>query len=193
MSNVSKHQTPPASRLRKRRQQLAGRQVKVLASPVRQDIVLLLERSKALAATEIAASLGRSADGLYYHLRALVNAGVLVIRIPRGRNSGARYDLHARPTLLRYSPSSQAVRLVAGTLLRRAHRMFAQGLESPRARTQGLRRNVRIARRQGWLAKKELEQANRLLSALLALLSKRERSQPGCELLELTFVVTPVH
>ncbi|MBK7369631.1 MAG: helix-turn-helix transcriptional regulator [Candidatus Eisenbacteria bacterium] len=53
------------------------RAIEALASPVRQDLVVLLENSPPLAVTELARRLGRRPDALYHHLRALQRAGLV--------------------------------------------------------------------------------------------------------------------
>ena len=51
-------------------------QIALLASPARQEIVDTIEALGGEAAVaELAAQLGRSSDGLYYHLRHLVRGG----------------------------------------------------------------------------------------------------------------------
>lgn len=58
-----------------------------LASPVRQDIVVALEGSRTRTVAEIARQLGRRADALYHHLRALKRSG-LVSHEPRASTGG---------------------------------------------------------------------------------------------------------
>ena len=52
--------------------------IRLLASPVRQEIVDTLEALGGEASVaELAAEVGRAADGLYYHLRLLVRGGLI--------------------------------------------------------------------------------------------------------------------
>src|SRR5437773_10647780 len=60
-----------------------------LASAARQEIVDVLSRMGTVTVAELAAALGRPADALYYHLRVLVRAG-LVVPIASGRPHGRR-------------------------------------------------------------------------------------------------------
>ena len=53
-------------------------QIAMLASPTRMEIVMTLEAlASPTTVAELAAEMGRPADGLYYHLRALVSSGLL--------------------------------------------------------------------------------------------------------------------
>ena len=64
-------------------------QLKALVSPVRQDIVDTLQTLGTASTTDLAEQLGRPADGLYYHVRALLKAGLVVpagTRPQGGRN-----------------------------------------------------------------------------------------------------------
>src|SRR5437763_17089909 len=63
-------------------------QLRALISPVRQEIVDVLSRMGTASLAEIAAVLGRPADGLYYHVRLLVRVGLV---FPAGsRKHGGR-------------------------------------------------------------------------------------------------------
>src|SRR5436305_14568691 len=67
-----------------------------LVSTVRQEIVDTIEAIGAEAAVaDIAAQLGRPADGLYYHLRRLVDSGVLRAGEDPGDGRGRRYSTTA--------------------------------------------------------------------------------------------------
>lgn len=54
-----------------------ARVLEALASPVRQDLVVILENSPPLAVAEIARRLGKRPDTLYHHLRELQRAGLV--------------------------------------------------------------------------------------------------------------------
>jgi predicted transcriptional regulator len=53
------------------------RQIRVLASPVRQDIVETVDAAGPCSVAELARLLGMPADGLYYHIRRLSSADLL--------------------------------------------------------------------------------------------------------------------
>src|SRR5437879_3237751 len=84
-------------------------QLAALASAARQEIVDVLSRMGAVTVEELAAALGRPADSLYYHLRVLVRAG-LVISVGSGRPHGrreARFRTVAPELHLQYSSADR--------------------------------------------------------------------------------------
>src|SRR4029077_13640061 len=64
------------------------KQLAVLASAQRQEIVDVLAERGTVSVAELAATLGRPADALYFHLRALVAAGL--VQRAGDRASGTR-------------------------------------------------------------------------------------------------------
>src|SRR5688500_18528922 len=82
-----------------------AREIGLLASPTRIEIVDTLESlGSAVSVAELAAALGRPADGLYYHLRQLAAGGLIEQEAaPEGRRyrtrsrSGDRLRLRYRP------------------------------------------------------------------------------------------------
>src|SRR5260221_8747620 len=82
-------------------------QMSALASPVRQEVLDVLARVGTASLGEIAAALGRPADGLYYHVRALQKVGLAHAAGSRTR-AGRReaLDCAAAPQFaLRYAAS----------------------------------------------------------------------------------------
>src|SRR5262245_47733719 len=86
--------------------------VAALASPVRQEIIDTLEALGGATIAELAGALGRPADGLYYHVRRLVRAGLLV-----GAGSP---EVYRTPRTLRldYRRDVPAIRRVIASMLR---------------------------------------------------------------------------
>src|SRR5512142_835327 len=84
------------------------RQIRLLASPVRQAIIDALESSGPQSAAELATILGYSPDALYHHMRKLTDAGlVTVAKRPGGRGKRcAVFALKTTRTRLYYNPSS---------------------------------------------------------------------------------------
>src|SRR5262245_35684610 len=79
-------------------------QLRLLASPVRQEIVDVLESAGARSVAELGALLGRPADALYHHLRRLVAVGLVEVeRRQVGRHAFAVYDLRERPVRISYA------------------------------------------------------------------------------------------
>jgi len=171
-------------------------QVGALASPVRQEIIDTLEAlgGEAAVAT-LAAQLGRPSDGLYYHLRLLVRAGVLEELADNG--DGRRYRTAARGRRLRLkylpgaTPNARAVERVAAGMLRIARRDFAAAIRRADTVAEGPMRTLWASRTKGWVGRDELEAINALLERLIELL-QRGPSPARRHLLSVTWVVAPV-
>jgi len=170
-----------------------------LVSTVRQEIVDTIESIGAdVAVADIAAQLGRPADGLYYHLRRLVDSGVLragedsddgrgrrySTTAPRGTRVRLKYGRHSR------SDVATVAKLVAG-LVRTAERDFRQALHSGSATGEGPRRDLWASRLKGWVGPGELREINALLVRLSELLHQ-PRSAERTRLIALAWVLAPV-
>lgn len=171
------------------------KEIKVLASPARIELIDTLEALGGDASVaELAAQLGRPADGLYYHLRHLAAAGLIVETAtaegkryrPRTRGEGLR---------LRYRPgataNAKAVGRVAASVLRIARRDFTRALADPHANAEGPLRELWAARGKGWVGESELAEINRVLTRLTMLL-RRPRSATRQRLIVLSWILAPV-
>jgi len=173
-------------------------QIRALRSPVRQEIVDTVQSLGACSVADVARELGRHADGLYYHVRALVRVDLL--RPAGTRSEGGRSEaLYAtrspdHPMRLRYDPedpaNAEAVLGVVASMLRMTERDFAQAFR-PDARTEGPSRNLWAARVKSWLSDEDLLEVNRLLGELEAIFERAK--EPGRERLHaFTFVIAPI-
>jgi DNA-binding transcriptional ArsR family regulator len=171
--------------------------IELFASSVRQNIYDTLEGLGGEApVSTIAAALGRTSDGLYYHLRLLARAG-LIEELPdagSGRRyrtttpAGKRLRLHYRPGKTR---NAAAVRRVTASMLRTAERDVAKALADPRTVVSGPARELWAARAQGWIGKSERAEILRLLERVLVLLG-RGRSARRDQLASFTWVLAPL-
>ena len=172
------------------------KEIELLASPTRIDIVDTLESLGGEATVaELAAQLGRPADGLYYHLRQLAEGGLLVeTATPEGRRYRTRVPEGER-LRLRYRPgknaNAQAVGDVAASVLRVAGRDFKRAIADPDAVAEGPLRELWAARNKGWVGNAELAEINRLLMRINALLH-RPRTTTRNRLVALSWIVAPV-
>jgi DNA-binding transcriptional ArsR family regulator len=172
-------------------------QLGALASPVRQEIVDTLEALGGEApVAALAAQLGRPSDGLYYHLRLLVRAGVLEELADVG--DGRRYRTAGRRAgrlRLRYLPGStanaRAVERVAGGMLRIARRDFGAAIRTVGTVVAGPGRTLWACRTKAWVGKAELEAINRMLERVIVLLQGGP-SPTRRQLVSVTWVVAPV-
>ena len=174
-------------------------QIRALRSPLRQEIVDVAQALAPCAVADLARELGRPADGLYYHVRALVAAGLLVSAGERGigRQREALYATVAPEGGLRllYDPAdpenAAAVTAAVGSMLRLTARNFADAFRTDQdVCCEGPRRNLWAGRTTGWLAPGDLEEVNELLQRLRAVL-ERPRAD-GTRLHAVTYVVAPV-
>jgi hypothetical protein len=194
----------PRSPQRPRRGRIRDpRQIRALASAVRQEIVDTAQALGPCSVADLARELGRPADALYYHVRALVRVRLLEAAGERGsgRERQALYVTASpqRGLELVYDPAdpenAAAVTRVVGGMLRATQRAFAAAYRPGAAVTAGPRRNLWAARAEGWLAERDLEEVNRLLERLRAIVDRpREAGEPATarRLHALTFVLAPL-
>jgi hypothetical protein len=170
-----------------------------LISTVRQEIVDTIEAiGGEVAVADIAAQLGRPADGIYYHLRRLVDSGVLIEGADAGDGSGRRYRTAARRgkrVRLKYGRGARSnaatVAKVVGGLLRTAERDFGKALRSGSASGDGPLRDLWASRLKGWVADEDLREINRLLGRLSELL-QQPRDVRRDHLVTLAWMLAPI-
>jgi len=171
--------------------------IRLLASPARQEVMDTLEALGGEATVaEIAQQLGKSADGLYYHLRLLVRGGL----VEQGSHSTDARRFRTRSgkggrTRLRYQPgataNAAAVERVAAGLLRIAGRDFAAAVARRDVIAEGRHRELWASRIKGWVSNVELAEINRLLERLGELMQGR-RDGDRQRLLSLAWILAPV-
>ena len=171
-------------------------EIALLASPARIELIDTLEALGGEASVaELAAQLGRPADGLYYHLRQLAEGGLLIEEAtPEGRRYRTRMPRGER-LRLRYRPgktaNAEAVGGVAASVLRVAGRDFSRALADPSSIVEGPLRELWAARNKGWVGDVELAEINRLLMRINMLLH-RPRTTTRNRLVALSWIVAPV-
>jgi DNA-binding transcriptional ArsR family regulator len=173
--------------------------IRALASPVRQEIVDTLESAGGEATVaEIAAQMGRHADGLYYHLKQLTKHGLVVELGDAGDGAGVRYRTAAPSGArmsLRYTSGKDSnvepVIGVVGGLLRTARKNFDSALRSGTAVVAGSQRDLWAARVKGWVGDEDVAELNRLLERVNALLHK-SRSPSRKRLVAAAWVIAPL-
>lgn len=173
-------------------------QIRLLASPVRQEVVDTLAALGGEAEVgELAEHLGRSADGLYYHLRALTAGGLLeeTERLPR---RGRRFRLVGcgnTPLRLAYNlganGNAEELQGFADGLLQVAGRDFRSALDEGLATVAGPQRELWASRSKGWLSPSDLAEVNALLCRLGDLISQPRTVQRD-KLISLAFFLAPV-
>lgn len=172
------------------------KKIAVLATPIRIELVTAIQALGGTATVaELALQLGRPADGLYYHLRALLRGGLLE---EREGTAGRSYRLavpDGESLRLRYKPGATAnaksVAKVATSMSRLAQRDFLRALAEPRTIAEGSSRELWAARLRGWVHQDELAEINRLLRRLADMLLST-RPTHGGKLVALHWILAPL-
>lgn len=154
-------------------------QIRALESPMRQEIVDAITGIGPCSITELAASLSRAPDSLYFHVRKLVKVGLVqeVERRKEGRHESAIYAMPGRSVRIVYSSSmKKSIRKVVAGALRLSLREFNLGLAEKNPAFSGPLRSLWGGRVKGWLTKDDLVEVNRLLEQLTQIMC---RSEPG--------------
>lgn len=148
------------------------KQLKALASSARQEIVDVLSQMGTVSASELASALGRPADAIYYHLRVLVRAGLVVHA--GDRNQGRRQEELFRTVSselqlgykLGKGGNVSEISAIVGSMLRLGIRDFRQAFQSGEARVSGSGRELWALRTTGWLRPQELIRVNQSIKSL---------------------------
>lgn len=172
-------------------------QMRVLASAARQEIVDDVQMLGECTAADLAHELGRPADGLYYHLRVLVEAGLLVsTQQGSGPRGEARYAIPEAQRSIRLDydtadpEQATAVKAAVATMLRTANKDFAAALV-PGTITTGEKRELWAGRQKGWLSEAELREANILIERLNTLFDQ-PRSAKRDRMFSFSYALAPV-
>lgn len=171
------------------------RQLAVLAAAARQEIVDVLAAMGTVSVPEIAAALDRPADSLYFHLRALVRAGLVVqtgYRHLRGRKE-ALFRTVAPDLFLEYRPESESnrrgVNAIVSSMFRLGIRDFRRALEAGNAIVSGPRRELWALRKSARLTIAQIEALNRSIKQVSGEFSPNNR---GERLYAVTILLTPL-
>jgi hypothetical protein len=173
-------------------------QIRALASTLRQDIVDQVQAMGGASVPDLAEALGRPADALYYHVRALRRVGLLVEAgtRQRGRHVETVYATvdPARRLKLEYrrggATATAPMRTLVASMLRSARSEFDAAIADPDCVVDGPQRELWAGRIKGWLTPAELARANALLIQLGTLLSSPRTAQRD-RLYSLQFVLAP--
>jgi len=171
-------------------------QIGMLASPTRLEIVMTLEALAGPATVaELAAQMGRPADGLYYHLHALVGSGLLEEHVEGGDRRYRSTTPHGQRMRLRYklgeSGNAKAVCRVAAGMLRMAERDFSRAASQSDTAVEGRQRELWVARLRGWVSAAQIVEINRLLAGLIKILDQPRPSRAS-KLVALTWLLAPL-
>ena len=170
-------------------------QLKALTAAARQEVVDVLEQMGTISVAQLAAALGRPADALYFHLRALVRAGLV-------RHAGYRASSRRREALYRtvkpelqlgYQPRNagnrRQVSAIVASMLRLANRDFRRSFQGGRVVVSGAHRELWAWRKVGRLSHATLAQLNHRIQQLA---DKVSASRGRGRLYGVTVILTPL-
>jgi DNA-binding transcriptional ArsR family regulator len=156
----------------------SAKQLRVITSPGREEIVDVVALIGPCNITELAVALGRSRNSLYYHVRALRDCGLLLEtrRSGEGKKTTAYYDPPGRPLAVHFDLSTkerkQAVVALARARIRSAARGFERACRPGEVQVDGSHRNLWATHLKGWLSAEELKEANELFARLIHLIGR---------------------
>ena len=171
------------------------KQLKALIAAARQEVIDVLSQMGTVSVSELAAALNRPPDALYFHLRALIRAGL--VRQVRFRSSGRKkeslYRTPAPELVLAYEPANRgnrkALSRIVASMLRLGIRDFTAALSPGNAIVSGRYRELWASRKTGWLSLAEIRNVNRSISELNGRFSAHSR---GGRLYAITVLITPL-
>jgi DNA-binding transcriptional ArsR family regulator len=184
----------------KKRDEYVIREVKairLLGSPLRQAMLDWISANGAATVAELSEHLRRPADRLYYHVRLLERAGLLVAESAEAASgrAEARFDVPARRMLLEYQPSAanrRAVKAVIASILRSARADFDKAIADPAVRVDGPARELWSGRIEATLTSDDIETLNTALERILALMGRSRARTSAAKAYQFTWVVSPV-
>lgn len=172
------------------------RQLRALASPLRQEIVDVVESVGPCSITQIAATLAMPPDRLYFHIRRLLTVGLLIKSGERrsGRHVAVLYALPGRRVRVRFDRGVARVRKAVGAIhdgvLRLARRDLRRGMSSSEAIVQGDERDTWAGRYRGWLTPAQVKRMNRLIEELGELI-RSSMPRRGARPIALSLTIAP--
>ena len=152
-------------------------QLNAISSPIRQEILDTVTSKRKCSISMIAEELGRPADGLYYHIKALLKVGLLY---EAGSNKTERqtellYEVVDKADYLKvkYAASKptkvKAINKMVSSMMKIAGDDFSNGIGLESVTLDGELRNLWAARVKCRLSDEKLRTANRLINELIEL------------------------
>ncbi len=173
------------------------KQIRALSGPVQHQMVATLERVGPSTAKELAGHIGLAPESLYYHLRRLKDAGLLVQtdRRPTSRRPEAVYALPGSELVLdSEARSPRFLEALAGlqrSLMNTATRIYERALRSGTSVRRGSRRNLCLIQVQGRLRPRQLGELNRRLEEIADFVAEHDDPSHD-EFLSVTISMSPV-
>jgi predicted transcriptional regulator len=172
------------------------KQLTALTSASRQEILDVLMQMGAASVAELAATLGRPPDALYYHLRILLRAGLVENAGNRktGRRQEALFRAIARDLRIDYDlarrSQEKTLTAVVGSMLRLGIRDFRHAIRNESVIVSGKHRELWATRKTGWLTKSDL---HGILESIERLGRSVARPSGRGQLYGVTILLTPLN
>lgn len=176
-------------------------QIRAISSPVRQELLTALGSRDALSVRELAERLGRAPSSLYYHVRELLKAGILVEagERPSGKRIETIYAMTTDRILLdagsRSSAQAEAATKAVQSILRLTGREVAAAIELDDVRRDGTDREIYGVRGKARLKRSELREVNRCITRIEEILRDSSISKSGkrrgTRMYAVTAILTP--
>ena len=159
-------------------------QIRVLSSPVRQEIVDVLSSEDPLSIGEVATIIGRNPTSLYFHFGELLEAELISEfgQRPTGRTAEMLFTSPRYMSVLydlASESSKEAVLTLSKSMLRVAQRDFEKALTLEYARSTEPGRNLKTSRWVARLTKQEQKHVNALFEEIISVFAKRRGSPKG--------------
>ena len=174
-------------------------QLQAISSPIKQEIIDVIQARGQCSISDIAEELGRPADGLYYHIKALVKEQ-LVVETGTAKKAGQVekiYNTLQSGSLMEagYDQSDpekiEAMNKIVSSMMKIAVKDFSEGLNSDAAIVEGEDRNLSATRIKGRLTNGEVRRVNSLLAELVSVFSHQRRENSE-NLYSFAWVLAPI-
>ena len=173
------------------------RQVRAMAGALQNQVLATLERLGPSSAREVAEHLDLQAESLYYHLRRLVAAGLLVEagQRPTRRRPETLYAVPGRELIL--DPDNQhpafleALARVQRSLLSMATRLYARALRRGTGIRSGRRRNLCVIQQNARLGARDQAVLNRKLEDVASFMAAHDNPDVAA-FVSLTISMSPL-
>lgn len=172
------------------------KQLTALTSAARQEILDVLTQMGTASVAELAATLGRPPDALYYHLRILVRAKLAenVGHRKAGRRQEALFRAVASELRIDYELSRRShkktLTAVVSSMLRLGVRDFRNAVRNEAVIVAGKHRELWALRRTGWLTKTDLVE---IVESVERLAQSVARPSGIGQLYGITILLTPLN
>lgn len=174
------------------------KQTAALKAAARQELLDVLSSMGTVSIAELATALGKPADSLYYHVRILQKAGLVLedgTRELAGRNERL-YRAVASDIRLTYKPgpkgNAEAITPIIDSMQRLTTRDFKAAFTNPSTIVEGRQRQLWAARVTCWLTNQQVAELNQHIASLRQTTVSSPPRDEGEKLYALTIVLAPL-